>query len=410
MWVEPVHGIRKTAKFVIDNVLGEVLQMETQTREAEKLLERDDKMGDDISASAADQDQNMVEDEAAQLSAVDIALNSLLHNAIEEFGLAPRDVFYGVFCFHEMKSRHDKAIQKLNYSTLKTLVQAFAGELAIDEFSHHVVSVYPEEGLPRLDDWKIDFKSNRIATKVMELMRSEEDARLQELYNFFHQIPESSILAGRIFEARVHRMLSDGWRSNSPVPQPIRMVSDSTDPPLFSVNPSSSSSSIPDDLLPSLAPVRDHNSTRAVISITPIAFATGLSNVTLENNKYYIPTAPNNPLFDSFTIDVHDDQSAVVISVFQMTTCAKHDGSARGYLLIRKIIARVRKLCKGVGKGHFRIHIAYFLVFPEGKPQHKWQMPEGWGERCKTNDHRGNAFCISVPVSVCHRFTAKFAT
>jgi len=92
--------------------------------------------------------------------------------------------------------------------------------------------------------------------------------------------------------------------------------------------------------MPPLAPVRDHNSTRAVISVTPVAFATGLSNVTLENNKYYTLRAPNNPLFDSFTIDIHDDQSAVVISVFQMTTCAKDDGSARGYLLIRKIIAR----------------------------------------------------------------------
>jgi hypothetical protein len=53
-----------------------------------------------------------------------------------------------------------------------------------------------EVGSP-LDECAIDFKSNRIATKVMELMRSEEDAHLRHLYNVLHQIPERSILAGR---------------------------------------------------------------------------------------------------------------------------------------------------------------------------------------------------------------------
>jgi hypothetical protein len=214
----------------------------------------------------------------------------------------------------------------------------------------------------RFDKCAIDFKSHRITSKVMELMRSEEDAHLRHLYNVLHQIPESSILAGRIFEVRVHRMLSDGWRFEGPIPQPIRMVSNFSEPPLFSANPLSLLPSIPDKLLSSLAPVRDHKSTRAVTPVTPVAFATGLSNVTLENKKYYMPTAPNNPLFDSFTIDVHDDRSAVAFSVFQMTTSAKHDGAARGYVLIHKIIARVRKLCRGIHKGRFRIEIAYFFL------------------------------------------------
>jgi hypothetical protein len=90
-------------------------------------------------------------------------------------------------------------------------------------------------------------------------------------------------------------MLSDGWRFEGLIPQPIRMVSDFSDPPLFSAHPLSSLPSIPDKLLSFLAPVRDHNSTRAVTPVTPVAFATGLSNVTLENKKYYMPTAPNNP-------------------------------------------------------------------------------------------------------------------
>ena len=44
---------------------------------------------------------------------------------------------------------------------------------------------------------------------------------------------------------------------------------------------------------------------RRIRTVTPVDFATGLNNVTLEGKKYYMPTAPNNPLSDSFTIDVH---------------------------------------------------------------------------------------------------------
>ena len=114
-----------------------------------------------------------------------------------------------------------------------------------------------------MDKWTIDIKSNRIPSKVMELMRSEKDANLRYLYNHLRQIPKGSIVAGRIFEVRVHRMLSDGWRLEGPIPQPTRMVSDSSDPPLFYVNPLSSTPFIPDNFPSSLAPVRDHKSCHA---------------------------------------------------------------------------------------------------------------------------------------------------
>ena len=48
-----------------------------------------------------------------------------------------------------------------------------------------------------MDKWTIDIKSNRIPSKVMELMRSEKDANLRYLYNHLHQIPKGSTLAGR---------------------------------------------------------------------------------------------------------------------------------------------------------------------------------------------------------------------
>ena len=38
-----------------------------------------------------------------------------------------------------------------------------------------------------------------------------------------------------------------------------------------------------------------------------VNFTYGLSDVTLDNDKYYIPTAANHPSFDSFTINLDPD-------------------------------------------------------------------------------------------------------
>ena len=82
------------------------------------------------------------------------------------------------------------------------------------------------------------------------------DKHLQDMYDLFHKTPEPSSLAGRFFEEIVHRLLSKGWQSDKPTPQPIRMVSNDHDPPTFSTDSTSPSSYAPDTLLSSLAPVR----------------------------------------------------------------------------------------------------------------------------------------------------------
>ena len=127
-------------------------------------------------------------------------------------------------------------------------------------------------------------------------------------------------------------------------------------------------------------------------------FAHGLDNVTLEDNKYYIPTATNNPLFDSFT--VNRDRDTVVISIFHITVSPRYEGSTQGYLSIHKIMAHVRKLLKLLEVPNPKVEIAYFLVCPEGTSQHKWQMPAGWSKNTGFNDHKGKAFCLRIPTSV----------
>jgi len=59
------------------------------------------------------------------------------------------------------------------------------------------------------------------------------------------------------------------------------------------------------------------------------------------------------------------------------------------------------------------VEVVYFLVIPEGGTHHQWKMPAGWDRTTKINDHRGDVFCVRVPVSVHGAsclFTSNFAT
>ena len=168
------------------------------------------------------------------------------------------------------------------------------------------------------------------------------------------------------------------------------MVCNDCIPPVFSIDPASST---PDTSL-FFKPLRAD--TR---SITRVDF-TGrkVSGVTLDNGKYYIPTAADDPLFDSFTIDSDCSLDNVMISIFQITISKTHRGLAKGYPHIRKIMGHVRGLLKEK-RSKATVRVGYFLVCPDDKSRHEWQMPMGWEKWGKIDDHRGDGFCIRVPVS-----------
>jgi len=377
----------------------EVLQMERK-REAETEEtggEGRNGVGDGITASATDQDEIM--GEAGQLPApeeitVDNVLKILVHNATEEFGFAPRDVYEGVLDLPSTMASHAAAVRRLNYSKLIALVETFSDKRELDDFSHRVVAVHPVSFLATQDHWLIKFKSDRIASKVVESMRLGEDKHLRETYGLLDNIPESSSLAGWVFEAIVHRMFSEGWRlADGSMPRPTCMDSDGRNPPTFSAT----------GTLPSPhAPLRHYARTVVRINFNQ------LSDVTLDNNKYYIPAATDSPLFDSFTID--RSWRTVVISIFQITTSPDHAGSAEGYELIRKIILHVRKLLNEKPQ-KTTVKVVYFLVCPEGgSGKSKWHMPAGWDQTTIRHDHRGEAFCLYVPVAERHNTWCTLST
>ena len=396
-----------TGEQEIDTAL-EVLQT---AREAEKVVEAE-KNEDREEMGNGDRAGDMIDEVGQPLAlvgTVDNALKILVHNATEEFGFAPRDVYGGVFQLYETRDKHSAAVGELDYTKLQETVRSFSQDHGLTtETSHRVVVVFPHPltSLFNLDRWGIDFKSIRIAREAMKSMQLQEIERLREMYQLFHRIPESSILAGWVFEAIVHRLFSDGWQSG-PIPQPIRMdCKDSPGSPVFLTGPSSSTPS-------TSSPLRTN--TRAVMQVN--LASRELSDVTLDNDKYYIPAAANHPLFDSFNIDIilptRENSATGVISVFQTTTSPKHEGSAAGYPHIRKIMSHVRNLLKGRYPNP-TVKVVYFLVCPDDESQYRWQMPAGWDKRAARNDHRGECFCIRIPVpglhGTLHSFTPNFST
>ena len=402
-------------------------------REAEK------EKGHSIKTSSTDQDENTGEADQPQAPVdntlkIDDALKILVHNATQEFGFAPRDVCDGVFDLRETRWYHATQVEWLHCSGLKTLVDKFSHEGEPSDSSEPVVVIHPRECASKHDRWEIDFKSVRIARRVVESMRRlEEGSHLWETYKFLRKAPGTSAFAGRVFEVIVHRILSYGWRSDAgpapraiclpsdnyvppgfstlsksspgplgadagPIPQPIRTVSNNRERRTFSTGPSSLSSSTPDTSLSPSVP-------RAVI---PVNF-TELSNVTLDKDKYYIPSPLTHPLADPFTIDLDLNRHTAVISVFQIETSPRHEGSAEGYHLIGKIVARVRKLLKNA-ELNASVEVAYFLVCPEDEDgsQHLWQMSVHWNKNASAYGYCGNAFCIRIPVSGRHGTSRVF--
>ena len=369
-----------------------------------------DEMGDDIKASVTDQDENMAEAGQPQAPVGDgkidkalyDALKTLVHNATQEFGFAPRNVYSGVFDLPGTMAHHDEGMKRLRYSELVSVVTTFSKTRELHEFPHLdlVVVVWPHKNPDdeQRDRWDIDFKSTRIAEKVMKATVSEEEGRIREIFDLLREIPESSTLAGRFFEVIVHRIFAHGWQSDAKsVPQPTCMVSNEDDPPTFSTGPST-----PGTSPPFRAPLRTE-----ARDTTRVDLSRELGHVTLEEGKYYILTSATSSLFDSFTVDLIDSQT-VVISIFQIAISESHGGSAKGYLTIRRLMAHVHKLLekellereppkkKSSEEKRFSttVKVEYFLVCSAkgdgSKPE--WRMPAGWSK-----DLQGKAFCIRVP-------------
>ena len=249
-------------------------------------------------------------------------------------------------------------------------------------------------------------------------MQSEEEKHLRETLDLLRKIPEASALAGTVFEAIVHRILSPGWRDANSMPQPIRMVAPDKSKPLAL----STKSSTPGISPPPCALLRSNARTP-----TRVAFTHEFSDVALDGSRYYTSTSATHPFFDSFIVDFVEPRTAV-ISVLQIAISPRHGGSAEDYMYIRKLMTHVGKLLekllheRGLPEQEppkkrskqeppsTAVKVVYFLVCSESGDgsQRQWDMPAGWDDDAEVNDHRGEVYCIRIPTLVRHGMSCAF--
>ena len=324
-------------------------------------------------------------------------METLVENAIEEFGWAPRDVYQGVFDLLFIRHEHDEAVELADHFELAKFVVQFP-HLNQSPLSHKLITVEPVFNHLEHDSWETGFKSAQIVGKVMGSSGLKEDKFLWSKYNSLYRVAGASGFTGHLFEEIVHRIFAHGWEDSALRSQPTPMVSDGKDPPTFSTVPSFTPASV--SHFPQL-------STSPTDAVT-VDFRSKDLNVTLENNKYYKSKAANNPLFGSFIVH-HDPNNAVTISVFQMTISQAHGGSNKGYENIRRIMGHIKVLLRGLKGYNTDVKVQYFLVCPDDEPR-RWSMAADWYDKDLENNHRGDAFCVRVRVPGTSLFTPDFAT
>jgi len=137
----------------------------------------------------------------------------------------------------------------------------------------------------------------------------------------------------------------------------------------------------------------------------------------LASDTYYWPYATYYPFFGAFTIELKGNFA--VLWILQITTSRSHRGSRACYRKIRDLVQKLKtqmrdqtppteaqKTDSGRGVAVPSVEVRYVLVVQKGGDEGlQWTFPKGWKDHCITNDHRGQSYCLELPLSV--RFTAN---
>ena len=340
-------------------------------------------------------EEHYSEENSVQPSLED-ALDCLLDAAIHRFGYSARDVFDAVFNYLSMTKYHKVAFA-IKLEDLHAAVSAISKrESTDDSISNRIIALSPVDEAPLVDvDWMVDFKSTWVAKSVLQNLREAKDGEIRRQIDIFRHIPESGAMAGYMLEPLAHRYIAKAAYNIAL----FKMDSDGADPPHFTM--------AQDPPIPN-----DQNFMKVKRNIVRLASITNLSSC-LKDKSYYIPDDPNFPLFDAFTIELDRAKKSAILWVLQITTSRKHGGSKTGYQKIREIIAILKnelredhptkKSKTAAGQATPLVQVRYLLVVPKDEPRQslQWDFPVGWNQSCTRNDHRGEVYCLEVPLAVC---------
>ncbi|KAJ3510035.1 hypothetical protein NLJ89_g4900 [Agrocybe chaxingu] len=328
-------------------------------------------------------------DEGHPVTQLKDALNVLVDDAIEQYGLAVRDVYSAIFYPKEIADDHRTALDKASYEDLKLIVQQF-GDETMAQAMHQIVCIYPSPKTPRdgpRSHWLVDFKSIAIAKKVIARLRRCEGHHLDNIYHTFRVSAQCSVLAGWFFETIAIRKLVAGEIQNMVLAEMWCLSNGQDNAPTFEIelSPSSKSSL----RLPSV-----ESDSEPLEYFDRQQLPEGL-----RLHCFYIPDASNNPLFDALFIESHMHNAAVhfVLWIFQITIAIIHKGSREGYSSVRRVMQTLLASAKDDNKVA-TFEVQYVLICPQETKKTSWQLPVGWNDNAKTFDHRGKVYCLQVPI------------
>ena len=195
--LEEVLTLKSTLPTASTDIAAAVEVLQTKRGGGLATAEDFDDMDGGSRASTTGQDETKV-DEAGEPWAVDEAFETLVRNAIDKFGFAPRDVYEGVFRLSAATADHTNAVRNLDWAELKLIISTFSREMSFGVGSHQVVAVYPLPKPPSdyRDGWSIELKSYEITKQVLDRLKEEEDISIREVIDYFRKIPEGSTYAG----------------------------------------------------------------------------------------------------------------------------------------------------------------------------------------------------------------------
>ncbi|KAI0045389.1 hypothetical protein FA95DRAFT_127746 [Auriscalpium vulgare] len=322
----------------------------------------------------------------------------MIELAVEQVGFIPREV-----CRILWQERH--LIHATAIATSNTIVEAIsvvnAGGLPTTEFLERASKVLDsicitptaDCSIDRDDQFTIAFKSVSVEQQLTKACAERLDTLAERIFSTCENFPA----VRWAFETMAHCRLRQGGTLEL-----HKMNNNGGDPPVFTTatTPPASSS---------------YKLTMRAREAVTLDFSKPGFDVSEEE---YYASASNNTPFDAFFVDTSGGSGGdrrVTVWVLQMTTANEHGGSEHGYIFIRNVIEAVRRraeVWKEGGKKHDKqrakkrvkveptVQVNYVLVCPDdGKPR-TWQFPSGWTDNATQADHRGDVYCVRIPMAV----------
>jgi hypothetical protein len=322
---------------------------------------------------------------------VDDVLDKLLDNAIEAYGSSPRDIYGAIFSPALVKNSITLALWGQTYNDLRDTVVRLARVEAGNAFSDSIFSMQvterPENAhLRRSLGFEVQFKSLWIKAMVLKHLEFPQHLDTAVMIKDMKAVTDSASFAGFLYERFAAKELAAGLSSRDLVSMKAKVRTTT----FFVPNEGRRTTKSPFN--------RARERSYPSFSTGPVALEFDVRPGNSLADYFWIPMAPNNPLFDAFVIEFNQKFDAAIVWILKMTMSENHGGSEQGYQLIRLIKTKVQQAMETMSHTKHRKHrkannvkLKYVLVSPDpGQwtlPKKNWRSYKG-GVYYQCVDHR----------------------